>query len=122
MTAHAAQGQTLAKGAIVDLRIGKGTSPIASYVALTRVKTRADLLIYRPFEKHLFTQGPVQGPELLLKTLRGEEVDWKAIEEEHMPGAQCEGCGYVQYKMFSRHSSGRRKTNGASVKRALRAL
>ena len=39
VTAHAAQGQTLS-AAIVDLQISNTTSPIASYVALTRVKTR----------------------------------------------------------------------------------
>ena len=37
VTAHAAQGQTL-DAAIVDLQIGLGTSPIASYVAVTRLK------------------------------------------------------------------------------------
>ena len=36
ITAHAAQGQTL-KAAIVDLQIRRGTSPIAAYVALTRI-------------------------------------------------------------------------------------
>ena len=72
MTAHAAQGQTLKKGAIVDLRLGKGTKAIASYVALTRVKSRHDLLIYRPFEIELFRKGPLQGPTLLLRVLRGE--------------------------------------------------
>ena len=60
-TAHAAQGQTL-DAAIVDLQIGRGTSPISSYVALTRVKTRADLLIHRPFDHSLFTQGTLEGP------------------------------------------------------------
>ena len=80
ITSHAAQGQTLA-AAIVDLQIGRGTSSISSYVAITRVKTRNDLLIYRAFDRQLFTNGGPEGPELLLKTLRGEYVDWKAIEE-----------------------------------------
>ena len=71
LTAHAAQGQTLA-AAVVDLQIGRGTSPIASYVALTRMKTREDLLIDRPFDRALFTQGPQEAPELLLKVLRGD--------------------------------------------------
>ena len=66
LMAHAAQGQTLA-AAVVDLQIGRGTNPIASYVALTRMKTREDLLIYRPFDRALFTQGPQEAPELLLK-------------------------------------------------------
>ena len=42
-TAHTAQGQTL-EAAIVDMQIGAGTSPMASYVAFTRVKKTEDLL------------------------------------------------------------------------------
>ena len=98
MTAHAAQGQTLKQGAIVDLRLGKGTKAIASYVALTRVKSRHDLLIYRPFESQPFQQGQQRGPQLLLQHLRGEEIDWKTIEDELMPRGQCTGCGFVLYK------------------------
>ena len=37
LTSHAAQGQTFL-AAIVDLQIGRGTSPIGSYVDITRVK------------------------------------------------------------------------------------
>ena len=50
MTAHAAQGQTFKQGVIVDLSIGGGTSPLSSYVALTRVQRREDMLILRPFD------------------------------------------------------------------------
>ena len=57
MTAHAAQGQTFSKGAIVDLNIGGSSSAMSSYVALTRVERRFDLLIYRLFSIHLFNQG-----------------------------------------------------------------
>ena len=52
-TTHAAQGQTL-EAAVVDLQLGSGVSSIASYVAITRVKTRKDLLIYRPFPREVF--------------------------------------------------------------------
>ena len=97
ITAHAAQGQTL-KAAIVDLQIGRGTSPIASYVALTRVARREDLLIFRPFARELFTQGPPEGPELLLQTLRGEHVDWTAIEKKHTPSRLCAGCAFIRWK------------------------
>ena len=76
ITAHAAQGQTL-KAAIVDLQIGRGTNPISSYVALTRIKTAGDILIYRPFQRNLFNCGSPEGPQLLLKRLRGEYIDWK---------------------------------------------
>ena len=39
MTAHGAQGRTL-EAAIIDLRLGRGVSAIASYVAMTRVKKK----------------------------------------------------------------------------------
>ena len=97
ITAHAAQGQTL-KAAIIDLQIGRDTSPIAAYVALTRVAKITDLLIYRDFPLELYTQGPPEGPELLLKTLRGEHVDWKAVEEKHTPSRLCTGCGRMPFK------------------------
>ena len=58
------------------MQIGDGTSPMASYVAFTRIKKMEDLLIFRPFERNLFTQGNLEGPELLLRVLRGEAVDW----------------------------------------------
>jgi hypothetical protein len=46
MIAKSAQGRTLTS-AISDLQIGRGVSAIASYVAMTRVRTCLDLLIYR---------------------------------------------------------------------------
>ena len=46
ITAHSSQGQTLI-AAIIDLQIGRGVSTIASYVCMTRIRTREDLLIYR---------------------------------------------------------------------------
>ena len=99
MTAHAAQGQTFKRGVIVDLRIGKGTSPMASYVALTRVMRREDMLIYRSFDREVFCKcgkdTRMEGPRLLLKHLRGEHIDWKAMEEEFMPRAMCHGCGVL---------------------------
>jgi len=98
MTAHASQGQTFKRGCIVDLRIGNGTNPTASYVALTRVQRREDLLIYRPFERELFTKGQRRGPMLLLSFLKGEAIDWAAIEEEFMPRAVCVGCGFTKFK------------------------
>jgi hypothetical protein len=98
MTAHASQGKTLKGGAIVDLCIGKGSNPLGSYVAMTRVKSRKDVLVYHPFPRELFTQGPRKGPDLLLKLLRGEMLNWKEIEEEHMPSRLCKGCNFVRYK------------------------
>jgi hypothetical protein len=44
MIANSLQGRTLVS-AIIELQIGRGVSAIASYVAMTRVQTRLDLLI-----------------------------------------------------------------------------
>ena len=96
MTYHAAQGQALKVGAIVDLCIGKGSNPLGSYVALTRVTDRSKLFIFRPFPLELFQQGPKEGPELLLRQLRGEELDWQAIEEKYTPRARCAECNFLQ--------------------------
>ena len=97
MTAHAAQGQTLV-ASITDMQIGRAASSISSYVALTRVAKREDLLIYRPFNHSLFTQGPIDGPDLLLKVLRHEEIDWKAIEDKYTPHKLCSLCGFNRFK------------------------
>jgi len=98
MTAHASQGQTLKNGAVVDLRLGRGTSNVASYVAMTRVKRREDLLIYRSFDKAAFTKGVRKGPPELLQLLRGEAVDWESIEKEYLPRSCCSLCGFTQFK------------------------
>ena len=96
-TAHTAQGQTL-DAAIVDMQIGAGTSPMASYVAFTRVKKMKDLLIFRPFDRALFNRGNLEGPELLLRVLRGERIDWEAVERKHMPSHMCIGCDTKVFK------------------------
>jgi hypothetical protein len=90
ITAHGSQGQTL-RAAIIDLQIGRGVSPIASYVSMTRMKTRNDLLIFRNFDRVIFTQGPPEGPSLLLRKLRGEIIDWQALEARHTPQTLCRG-------------------------------
>ena len=72
ITAHGSQGQTL-PAAIIDLQIGRGVSARASYVAITRIRTRNDLLIFRNFDKEVFTQGDPEGPALLLRVLRARK-------------------------------------------------
>ena len=71
---------------------------MSSYVAFTRVKRKEDLLIFRPFDRDLFNQGNQEGAQLLLKVLRGEEIDWAAIEAKHMPSHICKGCDTKQFK------------------------
>ena len=73
----------------MDLQIGRGVSAIASHVAMTRMKTRHGLLIFRNFDGEVFMQGEPEGPSLLLRKLRGEKIDWKAVEEKHAPKRRC---------------------------------
>ena len=99
MTAHSAQGQTFSKGAVVDLCIGGSSSTMASYVALTRVERREDLLILRPFPLEIFRQGQKPGMDLLLRTWRRDDtIDWPKIEKELMPSKLCPSCGFVKLK------------------------
>ena len=87
------------RAAIIDLQIGRGVSPIASYVSMTRIRTREDLLIFREFDRSVFAQGPLEGPTLLLQKMRGEAIDWQAIEDKHTPNARCHGpCMTVRSK------------------------
>ncbi|CAK0800914.1 unnamed protein product, partial [Prorocentrum cordatum] len=93
------KGQTFKEGVIVDLSIGGGTSPLSSYVALTRVQRREDMLIFRPFDIAPYQKKDERkGPGLLLRTLRGEDLDWEAIELEFMPSGRCAVCGCTKYK------------------------
>ena len=54
--------------------------------------------ILRTFSIKWFSQGPCIGPELLLRTLRGDVIDWKQIEDDLMSKAFCRGCNIVKYK------------------------
>ena len=36
-------------------------------------------------------QGEPEGPSILLRKLRGEKIDWKAVEEKHTPKRRCKG-------------------------------
>ena len=106
MTAHAAQGQTFKNGVIVDLNIGGSSSTMASYVALTRVQSRDDLLIYRPSLLNLFNKGQTPGMDLLLRVWRGETIDWVGIERGFMPSRACSTCAFTKKKTHSQQLSG----------------
>ena len=84
--------------AVVDLQLGRGVSVIASYVALTRIRCREDLLIYRPFDYEIFNKGPPEGPELLLGHLRGEDKEWNALDAKYTPKSHCAGCSVLKFK------------------------
>lgn len=73
---------------------------MGSYVALTRVEKRSDLVIYRPFPREVFAKGRPMSLELLLKTWRQEQINWAKIEEEHMPSGRCQHCGMSKYKPY----------------------
>ncbi|CAJ1460811.1 unnamed protein product, partial [Effrenium voratum] len=91
ITAHGSQGKTL-PAALVDFNVDKRTDVTFGTVAASRVRSRKDVLILRPFERWLYTRGAPEGPALLLQQLRGEEVDWEAFRETKAPSATCEKC------------------------------
>ena len=92
MAAHAAQGQTLEARAILNLKIVCSASAMSSYVALTRVKRREDLLMIRLFPQGPFCKRQMPDLELLFQVWQGEHIDWQAIEQEHKPRTRDPGC------------------------------
>ena len=89
MTAHASQGKTL-RAVLLDLQVDKRVNPTIGTVATTRVRSREDVLIMRPFSQFLFQRGLLsEGPDLLL---RGEDIDWSAVREARRPCAPCKDC------------------------------
>ena len=86
ITAHAAQGQTLPT-TIIDLELGNGVGPMASYVAMTRVRRREHMLIYRDIKRGPYAKGPPEGPTCILRFLRRETIDWKENIENTHPAA-----------------------------------
>ena len=95
MTAHSSQGKTL-QAVLLDLNVEKKVDTTFGAVAASRVRSRHDALILRPFPLWLFQRGAVEGPQLLLKTLRGEEIDWAAYREGRKPFAKCSQCQQVR--------------------------
>ena len=95
MTAHSSQGKTL-QAVLLDLNVEKRVDTTFGAVAASRVRSRHDALILRPFPLWLFRRGAVEGPQLLLKTLRGEEIDWAAYREGRKPFAKCSQCQQVR--------------------------
>ena len=69
---------------LLDLNIDRLTHTSYSTVAASRICSREDLLILRPFPLWLFQRGAPDGPELLLKKLRGE-LNLQDIREARWP-------------------------------------
>ena len=91
-TAHAAQGQTYAEGVVMDMAIGDAGDPLTAYIALTRVKDRHGLFIYRPFAAAPFQKGAKFGRELLLRFWAGEKLDWSALRAKYRDEKECKEC------------------------------
>ena len=92
ITAHVAQGQTIKEGVMTDLCIGPAGNPFTVYVAITRVQGREKLLIFRPFDARPFQQGIGLGRDLLLRHLRGDAIDWRALLAKYCEERVCSVC------------------------------
>ena len=73
-TAYSSQGLTL-DAAIVDLCFDDNTDPTTAYIAMSRVRCADDILIMQEFDIKIFQKGIPIGPAMLLKFLRGEDMD-----------------------------------------------
>ena len=73
-------------------------SGTSSYVAITRVKRRKGLLIFREFPLEPFTTGVAPGVDLLLRKMRGENIDWEAEETKLIPRTYCVMCKTLKQK------------------------
>ena len=73
ITAYSLQGLAL-DSTIVDLCFDERTDTATAYVALSRVRTRNDILIMHSFILHPFQKVIPIGPKLVLKNLRGEDI------------------------------------------------
>ena len=110
MTAHQAQGQTIEEGVIADLRYKAISGAMTAYIAMTRVKSRADLLILRPFDAELFQQGDGSFRSLLLQHWRRHDVDWEGIVQQYVRTRTCCECRTERPKMALRRGSGNEPT------------
>ena len=73
-TAYSTQGLTL-DAAIVDLCFDENTDPTTAYIAMSRVRCADDILIMQAFNINIFRQGIPIGPAMLMKHLRGEDLE-----------------------------------------------
>eukprot|EP00438_Fugacium_kawagutii_P008899 Skav215707 [mRNA] locus=scaffold2573:242958:252224:+ [translate_table: standard] len=113
ITAHAAQGQTYAEGAVVDMQIGDAGDPLTAYIALTRVQDRHGLFVYRPFAAGPFQKGAKVGRELLLRFWAGEKLDWAALRAKYREEKHCKECN--ESKPAAAFTAGRWKRTDAAL-------
>lgn len=77
---------------MADLCLGPGGNPFTAYVAFTRVQGRNKLLLFRPFDAAPFQKGVGLGRDLLLRQLRGDRIDWKALLAKYCEERPCANC------------------------------
>ena len=80
------------------LKVKRQQIPLVPAFAITAhaMRSRYDVLIMRPFPLWLFQRGAAEGPKLLLASLRGQEIDWRAYREARQPTATCRECRLVK--------------------------
>ena len=100
LTAHSAQGMTLDDGVILDCVLPPGGNIITVYIAITRVRERAKLLIARPFPLADFQKGLRGARDLLLDCWRGQAPDWDSIRARFNTTKKCVDCLQDKRKTF----------------------
>ncbi|MEC8877901.1 MAG: hypothetical protein VX554_01825, partial [Candidatus Thermoplasmatota archaeon] len=95
-TAHAYCGTTL-DACLGDLlpwyHQPRKEDALRAYIIKSRVGDASKILLTEPYHPHLFRQGVLPGPDLLLQVLQGRlppedaKKAWKAVEKE--PRAYC---------------------------------
>ena len=93
-TAHAYCGTTL-DACLGDLlpwyQKPRKEDALKAYIIKSRVQDSSKILLAQPYSPHLFSQGVLTGPDLLLRVLQGSlapedaKKAWKAVDKE--PGA-----------------------------------
>ena len=111
VTAHGSQGKTK-PAVMVDLNVDKRTDSRFGTVVCSRVACREDVLILRPFPLWLYQRGASEGPQMLLRHLRGEDIDWATYRETLMPVGSCQTCQQVRpMDAFSSQQWGKIRSN-----------
>ena len=100
LTAHSAQGMTLDDGVILGCVLPPGGNIITVYIAITRMRERAKLLIARPFPLADFQKGLRGARDLLLDCWRGQAPDWDSIRARYNTTRKCVDCLQDKRKMF----------------------
>ena len=131
ITAHTSQGKTL-PAAILDMCVDKKIDVTFGTVTASRVRSRHDVLIFRPFPLWLYQRGvhlpnintgppppkkkkpsckepagPPPGVALLLEQLRGEHINWEEYRQSQRPTATCRDCNDIRgFEQFFRSGVG----------------